>query len=601
MSLAPQEKTATQHPLQRLRALMETRGIDVFLVPLTDRFKSEYVPDCDKRLAFLTGFQGSAGFVLVGRKKATLFVDGRYTLEAKTTVDHTLFDLDDYTPTALAHGLKTHACPKGVVAFDPWLHSKNEQDWLAKICADDNLILRPTDNLVDAIWDDQPALPCGPMISHDVEYAGVSAGEKCAALAQDLKTHGVDKVALIATDSVAWLLNIRGSDVAFNPITLAYAFLNQDATVDLFVDPVKVTPACREALGASVRIHDLANLEEKLTRWARAGQKIQLDPNLTPYKMYDLLVSQGAKISFGVDPCALPKGCKNAVELAGAKAAHVRDGVAMVKFLHWLSLTVPQGHLTEIDAANRLEQFRQEDPLLRGNSFDTISGAGEHGAIIHYRVTEETNRPIRMDEIYLVDSGGQYLDGTTDVTRTLVFGTPTAEQKDRFTRVLKGHIALSSCRFPAGTTGPQIDTLARQALWQAGLDYAHGTGHGVGSYLNVHEGPHRIAKVQNTVTLEPGMIVSNEPGYYKEGAYGIRIENLVVVVPCAPIPGGELPMHTFENLTLVPIDRALIQVDLLTEGEIAWVNAYHADVCQKLLPHLNGDVACWLENATQPL
>ncbi|HEX2483236.1 MAG TPA: aminopeptidase family protein P, partial [Methylomirabilota bacterium] len=443
--------------------------------------------------------------------------------------------------------------------------------------------------------------PRGPIVPHDLKHAGRPSPDKRSEIAELLARDAVDAVVLTAPDSIAWLLNVRGSDVAHTPVPLAFAVVHRDATVDLFVDPAKVTRGVLEHLGEGVRVLPPDALGAALDSLGAARRTVQADPTSTAAWIIQRLAGAGATVSRAADPCLLPKASKNDVELAGARSAHEKDGIALSRFLAWLVREGPAGRLTEITAAERLDALRAEESLFRDVSFPTISGAGPNGAIVHYRATPRTDRQIESGMLYLVDSGAQYLDGTTDVTRTVAIGPPTAEQRDRFTRVLRGHIALARASFPKGTTGSQLDVLARRPLWDAGLDYDHGTGHGVGSYLSVHEGPQRISKVASTVALRPGMIISNEPGYYKAGEYGIRIESLVVVVPVPGPPGSEVTLYGFETLTLAPIDRTLVEPSLLTPAELAWLDAYHARVRAVITPKVDGETATWLADATRPL
>jgi Xaa-Pro aminopeptidase len=582
-----------------LRAELARRGLDGFIVPRADEHQGEYVPAHAERLAWITGFTGSAGLAIVLADKAAVFVDGRYTLQVAQQVDPALFThrhLTDQPPDAwIADNLR------GRLGYDPWLHTPDGLEPLRRAAARAGGELVPvSDNPLDAVWEDQPAAPIAPVRPHPVRFAGREATDKRTALGAKLAEGGVDAAALTAPDALAWLLNIRGGDVPRTPLPLGFAILHSSGAVDLFMDRRKFVPGLEAHLGNTVTVHAPDALGATLDRLGSEKCRVLADPTSAAAWIFDRLAAAGAQILRGSDPCALPKACKNAVEIAGTRAAHRRDGAAVTRFLAWLAGHAGSGRLTEIEAADRLAACRRENELFQDFSFDSISGAGPNGAIVHYRVTEATNRRIEPGQLYLIDSGAQYLDGTTDITRTVAIGTPTDEMRDRFTRVLKGHIALGSARFPRGTTGSQLDSLARAALWQAGLDYDHGTGHGVGSYLAVHEGPHRISKVPNRVPLEVGMIVSNEPGYYKTGAYGIRVENLVTVVE-QTVAGGERPLLGFETLTLAPIDRSLIDLRLLTAEERAWVDAYHATVRESLTPLVDPATACWLAEATRPL
>lgn len=589
-------------PIALLRAELAAHGVDGFVVPRADEHQGEYVPLCAARLAWMTGFTGSAGTAVILSDLAALFVDGRYTLQAADQVAGRPIEvvhLADQTPDAwlaktLERGQK--------LAFDPKLHTRAGAKRLAKSCAKAGAELVPLDaNPLDAVWASQPPPPIAPIVPHDLRFAGQSAADKRTALADALAKQGIDATVVTTPDAIAWLLNLRGGDVEFSPLPLSFAILNKEAEVDLFVDPRKLSPGLDRHLGNGVATHPSDAFGPALTRLGEAGSTVQADPAVASDWIFRALEAGGATVVEAADPCALPKAIKNQTELDGTRAAHLRDGAALGRFLRWLDLYAGDGSRGEIEAADALEGFRRSGDHFRGLSFPTISGAGSNGAIVHYRVTPETDRPLEPGSLYLVDSGAQYLDGTTDVTRTVAIGTPTEEMRDRFTRVLKGHIAIATARFPVGTSGGQLDTLARAALWQAGLDYDHGTGHGVGSFLGVHEGPQRISKAGGGVALKPGMIVSNEPGYYKTGAYGIRIENLVAVVACDTPEGGDRTLLGFETLTFAPIDRRLVDRSLLTADEIAWFDAYHAEVRAKLTPQLDADEAAWLAEATAPL
>lgn len=590
-------------PAERLAALREElsrRGLDGFIVPRTDAHQGEYVPPHDERLRWLTGFAGSAGTAIVLADRAAIFVDGRYTLQVRNEVDTALVEPVHLSDTSPAEWIAANLPAGTRLGYDPWLHSENAVDAFRRSAerAGCTMVAQP-DNPLDAVWPDQPAPPIAPIVAHDLAYTGKPSDEKRAEIGAALQKDGCDAVVLTAPDSIAWLLNIRGGDVPRAPMPLSFAIAHGDGAVDLFVDPRKLAPGLGTHLGNGVSISSEAAFPAALG--ALKGKTVRVDAATTAAYVVDRLKDGDATVSRGEDPCALPKACKNAVEIAGTRAAHERDGAALTRFLAWFSEKAPTGMLRELEAADRLAEFRFGDSLIRDLSFDTISGSGPNGAIVHYRVSPRSDRKIGTGELFLVDSGAQYLDGTTDVTRTIAVGTPTAEMRDRFTRVLKGHIAIARVRFPVGTTGAQLDLLARQSLWQAGLDFDHGTGHGVGSYLSVHEGPHRISKAPSTVALQPGMIVSNEPGYYKTGAYGIRIENLVTVVPCKALAGSERVMLEFDTLTLAPIDRNLVEVALMDAGEIAWFDAYHARVRETLSPALQGAARSWLEAATRPI
>ncbi len=583
--------------LNALRAALAQAELHGFLVPRADEHQGEYVPRAAERLAFLTGFTGSAGLAIVLPERAAVFVDGRYTLQVGAEVDARLYEICHLTKTPPDEWIAAAAKPGERIAYDPWLHTPDGLARLKAAAAKAGAALVPVPNAIDAIWADRPPVPAAPIAPHPAEFAGKSSADKRAEIAKGLATDGIAAAVLTLPDSIAWLLNVRGGDVAHSPLPLSFAILMRDAAADWFVDPRKLTPEVRAHLGAEVRLRAPGEFAEALA--AFKGEKVQVDPATAASWIFDRLAEAGATIVREADPCLMPKACKNEVELHGIRAAHRRDGAALTKFLGWVVREAAKGGVTEMKAADKLEEFRRRSNLLRDLSFGTISGAGPNGAIVHYRASAKSDRELRSGELYLVDSGGQYPDGTTDVTRTVAIGTPTPEMKKHFTLVLKGHIALATARFPAGTSGSQLDTLARVALWREGLDYDHGTGHGVGHYLCVHEGPQRISKLPNTVALKPGMIVSNEPGYYRTGAYGIRIENLVAVTKLGESEAGE--MLGFETLTLAPIDRALVDASLLTRDEIAWLDAYHARVRAEIGPRLEGEERAWLEAATAPL
>lgn len=599
----PRPDTAAR--VRSLREELARQGLDGFVIPRADEHQGEYVPRRAQRLAYVTGFTGSAGMAIVLAERAAVFVDGRYTLQAQTEVDGAVFERRHVTKEPATDWLAEVLGEGARLGFDPWLHTKTQIKRLKAACDKAGAVLVPVeDDPVDVIWRNQAPAPLAPVVPHALEYAGESSIDKRDRLAETLAESGAAAAFLSMPDSIAWLLNLRGGDVPCTPLPLSYALLRADASVDLFVDGRKLTDEAREALDEQVRI----NLPEALgpALDGLTGEQVLVDPATAPVWVSDRLAAAGATVVDKTDPCQLPKARKNAVELQGARNAHRRDGAALVRFLAWLAREAPGGRLTELDAVEHLYRCRSEDPLFRTTSFDTISGAGPNGAVVHYRVTPQTSRRLEPGMLYLVDSGGQYLDGTTDVTRTVAVGAPTDEQRDRFTRVLKGHIALATARFPEGTSGGQLDVLARQYLWQAGLDYDHGTGHGVGSYLGVHEGPQRISRMgAGDVALEAGMVVSNEPGYYKTGAYGIRIENLVAVVPADDEAGAvkddERKWLAFETLTKAPIDRNLIDRDLLSADEAAWLDAYHAEVRAALTPLLDDRDAAWLAEATRPL
>jgi Xaa-Pro aminopeptidase len=593
--------------LTALREELKRRGMDGFIVPISDEHMSEYVGDYAQRLGWLTGFGGSAGFAAVTLDQAAIFVDGRYTVQVREQVDGNLFDYKSVPADSLA-GWLTQVCESGAkIAYDPWLHTWKWVEAVEQAVAPAGITLVPApSNPIDAVWADRPAPSPAQAIVHDDTLAGQSSAEKRAAVADWLVKEGHDAVVIPALDSIAWLLNIRGSDVAHTPVALSYVIAHKDGSAELFIAPEKVTPELTRHLGNAVTIRDRAGFEGALTGELK-GKRVALDPDFAVVGIAQALRTGGAQFAFKQDPTILAKAIKNPVEQQGHRDAQARDGAAVTKFLRWLEIEGPKGGVDELSAAARLKAFREEDAGLRDLSFDTISAAAGHAALPHYKVDEDSNIPVPPGSIYLVDSGGQYPGGTTDITRTVWVGPgePTAEMRDRNTRVLKGHIQLARAVFPQGTSGGQLDVLARQYLWEAGVDYAHGTGHGVGSFLGVHEGPQRIAKPAGGQAgtgqeLFAGMILSNEPGYYKPGAYGIRIENLVLVEE-RQIEGAEGRYLGFETLTFVPLDRKLILRELLTAEEIAWVDAYHAEVRALLAPRLAGDDLAWLERETAPL
>ena len=586
--------------LARLRTELAARHLDGFIVPRGDEHQGEYVPPRGQRLAWLTGFSGSAGLAIVLRDRAALFVDGRYTLQAAAQVDTDSFEIHHLIEEPPAQWI-TSVLRKGeVLAYDPWLHTPHEVERFRGAAEKAGASLRGVaENPLDRVWAGQPVAPIAPVVPHPELFAGESAAAKRTRLGRALQEDGVAAVVLTMPESIAWLLNIRGGDVPHTPLPLSFAILRQDGSVSLFIDRRKLVPGIERHLGNAVTVLPPKQLGPALDELAVQGGTVQADPATAASWVFDRLAAAGAKIHRAADPCLLPKASKNAAEIDGTRAAHRRDGAALTRFLAWLAREAPKGELREIAASDRLEAFRREGEHFRDLSFPTISGAGSNGAIVHYRATPETEKRLEPGTLYLLDSGAQYLDGTTDVTRTVAVGQPSDEMRDRFTRVLKGHIALALARFPKGTTGTQLDGFARRALWQVGLDYDHGTGHGVGSYLGVHEGPQRISKAPNSQALLPGMIVSNEPGYYKTGAYGIRIENLVLVQPADG--AAEREMFGFETLTLAPIDRNLIEPSLLDEEESAWLDAYHERVRETLTPFVDPDTAHWLAEATRPV
>lgn len=582
-----------------IRAILQKRGIDAFLIPRADEHQNEYVPACSERLAYVTGFTGSAGLAVVARKKAAIFVDGRYTVQAPQEVDARLFEIKGIRTTDLKPWLLSALKPGARIGFDPKLHTIGEIDGLASQVRAAKLALVPVArNPVDIVWGhERPPPPAAPVRVQPLELAGTSVAEKITGVQAELREAKHDALVLSATDSVCWLFNIRGGDIPHNPVVLAYAIVPASGKPELFLDTVKITPEVRKHLSGSVRVRSVAELRDALSVWRQSGKTVRLATQTASWWLYRSL--GGAKrVARGADPCVEAKAVKTTAEISGARAAHLRDGAAIVRFLAWLDAAVESGNppVDEIMAVKRLEECRRETNMLREISFPTISGSGPNGAIVHYRVNENTNRVLQKGELFLVDSGGQYQDGTTDITRTIAIGAPTREMRERFTLVLKGMIAISIARFPKGTRGVDLDPFARRALWNNGLIYDHGTGHGVGSYLNVHEGPASISK-GGLAELKPGMILSNEPGYYKAGAYGIRIENLVLVTDPEPV-GGDRPMMGFETLTLAPIDRRLVVPSMLSGEERDWLDTYHARVRDRLSAEVDPAVRRWLTKAT---
>lgn len=597
--------------LKALRDELVKRGLDGFVVPISDEHMSEYVGDYAQRLKWLTGFGGSAGTaaVLAGEytgKGAAIFTDGRYTVQVREQVDGGLYDYEPVPETSPAQWLAAHAGEGAKIGYDAWLHGIGWAENAAAALAKSGIELVPlSENPIDAVWEDRPAPSTAEAKPYADELAGRNSAEKRAAVADWLKAEGYDVTVVTALDSVAWLLNIRGADVANTPVALSYVVVKADGTAELFIAPEKVSPTLTQHLGNAVKVRPRGEFQLALAELA--GKTVALDPGHAVAGIFHALEAAGAKVLRAADPTVLAKAIKNQAEQQGHREAQARDGAAIVRFLRWIEENAPLGQIDELTAAAKLREFRGLDPDLVDTSFDTISAAGPHAALPHYKVDEDSNIPIPPSSIYLCDSGGQYLGGTTDITRTVWVGPgePTAEMIDRNTRVLKGHIELARAKFPLGTNGGQLDALARMHLWAAGCDYGHGTGHGVGSYLSVHEGPQRIAKsggafAGTDTPLAAGMILSNEPGYYKQGHYGIRIENLVLVVS-ADIEGAEGEYLGFETLTFAPLDRRLVDKALLTPVEIAWWDDYHAEVRRILSPRLGGADLAWLERETQPL
>ena len=595
------ERAASGARVAALRTELARRGLTGFVVPRSDRHQNEYVPASEERLAWLTGFTGSAGAAIVLMERAVLFVDGRYTLQVREQVDTSLFTIEHLVETPPDRWIETNLTSADRLGYDPWLHTVESAERLAKACAAAGATLVAVEpDLIDAIWSDRPAPPLGAVTLHDLRFAGEEAEDKLARIRAELAKLRADALVVSDPHAVAWAFNIRGADVAHTPLPLAFAVVPQTGRAALFVDGRKLSNDVRDRLESLADVREPADFVQALAALGQARKTVKLDQATAADALARLVITHGGKVARGACPIALMKAVKNQVEISGARAAHIRDGAAVTRFLAWFDREAARGTLTEIDAVAALEGFRRDTGLLKDISFPTISGAGPDGAIVHYRVTSKTNRAIAPGELFLIDSGGQYQDGTTDITRTVAVGEPTAEMRERFTRVLKGHIAIARAVFPDGTTGAQLDSFARQFLWAQGLDFDHGTGHGVGSYLSVHEGPARISKL-GTTALRRGMILSNEPGYYKAGAYGIRIENLVLVVEAAAVPGAEKPLNAFETLTLAPIDRRLIVANMLTPEETEWLDGYHARVAQTLSPLVDAETRAWLAAATRPL
>ena len=600
-SLPPTQEKPVNPPfaarLADLRAELGRQGLDGFLIPRADEHLGEYVPDSTERLAWITGFTGSAGMAIVLPAQAAVFSDGRYTLQLAEQTDPALWQPLHITETPPHQWLAAQPNKGGRIGYDPWLIS---EDGLARFTEAGITMVATPRNPLDATWTGRPPAPMAPATPHPLALAGRDAADKRADLAEALRTAGDDAAILSDPASIAWLLNIRGSDVGFTPFALGFALIHADAAVQLFMAPDKLPPDTRAWLGNGVSTQDRASLPGALR--ALAGKRVRVDSTGTPAWFAQSLRDAGAHVTSGPDPALLPKASKNPTEQQGARAAHLRDAVAVCRFLHFLDQRAHTGAETELSAAAQLLKFRAEVSGFRGESFPAISGAGEHGAIIHYRVTEETDRPLNANEVYLIDSGAQFTDGTTDITRTIWTGPARApaELRDRVTRVMQGHIAIATLVFPQGVAGAHIDALARRALWQAGLDYDHGTGHGVGSYLSVHEGPVSISRAARPIPIAPGMILSNEPGYYLAGQYGIRLENLLLVQP-ADFPAAKKPFLRFETLTLAPFDRRLLEPALFTPAEADWLDAYHARVLSELGPHIDAELLDWLTHACAPL
>jgi Xaa-Pro aminopeptidase len=596
----PESGVALTARLAAFREELARRKLTGFVIPRADAQQNEYVAPSEERLAWLTGFTGSAGLAIVLTQEAAMFVDGRYTLQAAKQVDRKAWNIEPLVEPPPEKWLEKHLTPGSRLGFDPWLHTSAAAERLAAACAKAGAELIAVDtNPVDSVWTERPPPPLAPVTVHGTQLSGESEIEKLRRIRLEIARLGVDALVLSDSHAVAWTFNIRGADVSHTPLPLSYALVPKDGRPTVFIDHRKVSNSARDHLEQSADVEEPDALTPKLTELARSGASIALDSATAADALSRLINSAGGKPVRGNDPVSLLKAVKNVTEIEGTRAAHRRDAVALTRFLAWIDREAASGALTEIDTVEALETFRRDTGALKDVSFPTIAGTGPNGAIVHYRVTRKTNRRISPGELLLIDSGAQYEDGTTDVTRTIAIGEPTAEMRDRFTRVLRGHIAIARAVFPDGTTGAQIDTLARQFLWQAGVDFEHGTGHGVGSYLSVHEGPARISKL-GTTPLKRGMILSNEPGYYKPDGYGIRIENLELVIG-TNITGAEKPLNAFETLTLAPIDRRLIDLNMLSGEELGWLNEYHTRVRHEVRPHVDEATKVWLDAATAPL
>lgn len=586
--------------IAQFRKQFSGHGIDAFLIPRADEYQGEYVPPSAERLKWLTGFSGSAGIAIVAKNKAALVVDTRYTIQSRAEVDAKIFQFPKFERNTLANWVMENLPRKSIIGFDPFLHTIREIEKLSDQISEKEIKLKPiAKNLVDRVWGkERPKPPVGQVALQPLKYSGRNAEDKISDIQKVLQSENQSATVLTLPDSIAWLFNIRGSDIPHNPVALAYAIIPARGKPSLFIHLEKLSSDVKKYLKSIVRLHHPDVLKTQLTALKTHKNPVRVDDASAAWWFGRTLGLK--KITRAADPCLKRKAIKNAAEIKGARAAHVRDGIAMVQFLHWLDESCATDAVDEISAAKQLETFREETGALRDISFDTISGSGPNGAIVHYRVSTATNRPLKSGELYLVDSGAQYQDGTTDITRTIAIGTPTDDMRDRFTRVLKGHIGIATAKFPSGTRGVDLDPFARRALWDVGLDYGHGTGHGIGSYLSVHEGPQSISRA-GMVPLETGMICSNEPGYYQEGAYGIRIENLILVTKHKTATKTDKAFLEFETLTLAPIDLRLVKIDLLTEQERHWLNDYHANVRKALDPKLDASRRKWLKNATKEI
>jgi Xaa-Pro aminopeptidase len=596
----PETGVALTARLSAFREELVRRKLTGFVVPRADQQQNEYVAPSEERLAWLTGFTGSAGMAIVLTHEAAVFVDGRYTLQAAKQVDRKAWSVEPLVDPPPETWLAKHLKAGDRLGFDPWLHTSAAAERLATACVKAGAELVAVDsNPLDSVWTERPPPPLAPVAIHGPQFSGEAEADKLRRIHAEIGKLGVDALVLSDSHAVAWTFNIRGADVSHTPLPLSYALVPKDGRPTVFIDHRKLSNSARDHLEQTADVEEPDALMPKLTALARGGASIALDSATAADALARLISAAGGTPVRGSDPVSLLKAAKNPIEIAGTRTAHRRDAVALTRFLAWLDREAPSGALTEIDAVEALETFRRDTGALKDVSFPTIAGTGPNGAIVHYRVTRKSNRRISPGDLLLIDSGAQYEDGTTDVTRTIAIGEPTPEMRDRFTRVLRGHIAIARAVFPDGASGAQLDTLARQFLWQAGADFEHGTGHGVGSYLSVHEGPARISKL-GTTPLKRGMILSNEPGYYKTDAFGIRIENLELVT-AADIPGAEKPMNAFETLTLAPIDRRLVDLNMLGGEELSWLNEYHARVRHEVRPHVDEATKVWLDAATAPL
>jgi Xaa-Pro aminopeptidase len=595
------ERAASASRVAALRAELTRRGLAGFIVPRADRHQGEYVPPSEERLAWLTGFTGSAGAAIVLADRAAIFVDGRYMLQVRDQIDTAVFAVEHLVDNPPEKWLEANLSSGARLGYDPWLHTADNAEKLAKACTAAGATLVPVEsNPIDSVWSDRPAPPLERVTVRAEKLAGETSAAKLTRIQAEIAKLKSDALIVSDPHNVAWAFNIRGADVDHTPLPLAFARVPREGRPAIYIDGRKLSNETRDYLETLADVREPGAFADDLKALGAAKASVRVDSATGADAVTRLVSDAGGEVVRGADPITLMKAVKNATEIEGTRAAHLRDGAAVANFLAWFDREAPKGKLTEIDAVAALETFRRDTGLLRQVSFPTISGAGPNGAIVHYRVTRATNRAIAPDELFLLDSGAQYEDGTTDITRTIAVGTPTGEMRDRFTRVLKGHIAIARAVFPDGTTGAQLDSFARQYLWQAGIDFDHGTGHGVGSYLSVHEGPASISKRGTVTALKRGMILSNEPGYYKAGSYGIRIENLVLVAQ-AKVDGAEKELNAFETLTLAPIDRRAIEPALMTAGEIAWLDAYHARVAKELMPLVAADTRTWLEAATRSL